>query len=109
MCVAAMAGALPAAAQEVTYVEDCQQGLLLNRNRDNWFITARGGANFSMGKYDMKAPFKDRIGSTASIYAGKWLTPTFGLRFGFNMARSTTATTPRNTTPGALRSTVLST
>lgn len=87
-----MAGALPAAAQEVTYVEDCQQGLLLNRNRDNWFITARGGANFSMGKYDMKAPFKDRIGSTASIYAGKWLTPTFGLRFGFNMTESKGAT-----------------
>lgn len=92
MCVAALAGALPAAAQEVTYVEDCAQGILLNPNHDNWFITARGGANFSFGKYDMKAPFKDRIGSTASIFAGKWLTPTFGLRFGFNMTESRGAT-----------------
>lgn len=87
-----MAVSLPAAAQEVNYVEDCQQGLLLNPNRDNWFITARGGANFSFGQYDMKAPFKDRIGANAALLVGKWLTPTFGLRFGFNMTMSKGAT-----------------
>lgn len=92
LLVGSMICSLPMAAQEVTYVEDCAQGLLLNPNHDNWFITARGGANFSFGKYDMRAPFKDRIGSTASIFAGKWLTPTFGLRFGFNMTESKGAT-----------------
>lgn len=97
LCVATLAGALPVAAQEVTYVEDCTQGLLINKNKDNWFITAAGGANFSFGKYDMKAPDKDRIGATASIFAGKWITPTFGVRFGFNMTLSKGATTANGT------------
>lgn len=91
--VAATLISVPASAQEPTYVEDCSQGLLLNRNKDNWFITARGGANFSFGQYDMKAKDLNRIGGTGAIYAGKWLTPTFGLRFGFNMTQSRGATT----------------
>ena len=90
--LASMAGTIPASAQEITYVEDCAQGILLNPNKDNWFITARGGANFSLGPNDSKAPFKDRIGSTASIFAGKWLTPTFGLRFGASMSEVRGAT-----------------
>lgn len=91
--VAATMLSVPASAQEVTYVEDCSQGLLLNRNKDNWFITARGGANFSFGEYDMKAKDVNRIGGTGAIFAGKWLTPTFGLRFGFNMTQGRGATT----------------
>jgi outer membrane protein OmpA-like peptidoglycan-associated protein len=85
ICAAAMTVALPSAAQEVTYVEDCSQGLLLNQNKDNWFITGRGGATFSLGRYDHHADFTDRVGAIGSLYAGKWLTPTFGLRFGLNM------------------------
>jgi outer membrane protein OmpA-like peptidoglycan-associated protein len=85
ICAAAMTVGLPAAAQEVTYVEDCSQGLLLNQNKDNWFITGRGGANFSFGRYDMKAEDKNRVGAIGSLFVGKWLTPTFGLRFGLNM------------------------
>ena len=30
-------------AQEVSYVEDCTQGVLLNPMKSNWFITAQGG------------------------------------------------------------------
>lgn len=93
LLVAATLLSVPASAQEVTYVEDCSQGILLNKNKDNWFITGRGGANFSFGQRDMKATFLNRIGGTGAIYAGKWLTPTFGLRFGFNMTESRGATT----------------
>lgn len=92
LCMAALTTATTVA-QEVTYVEDCSQGILLNKNKDNWFITARGGANFVMGKYDIHAPIRDRIGANASLMAGKWLTPTFGLRFGFDMKMPKGATT----------------
>ena len=41
----AIGGASQASAQEVTYVQDCAQGYLINKNTDNWFLTVRGGAN----------------------------------------------------------------
>ena len=91
MCAVAMVGALPISAQEVTYVEDCSQGLLFNRHKDNWFITAQGGANFTFGKYADKAPNKDRFGASAAIFAGKWISPVFGIRFGFSMTESKSA------------------
>lgn len=74
----------PALAQEVTYEPDCSQGLLVNANKDNWFITAEGGTNILFGKHDIKAPLKDRWGGNAALYVGKWVTPTFGFRFGAN-------------------------
>lgn len=73
-----------ASAQEVTYVEDCSQGILLNKNKDNWFITAEGGSNILFGKNDIKADLKNRFGANAALYVGKWVTPTFGFRFGAN-------------------------
>lgn len=93
MATAALLGVNSAMAQEVTYVEDCSQGLLLNRNQDNWFITARGGANFLFGKHDVKADFKNRIGAGAAIFVGKWVTPTFGFRFGATWIQPKGATT----------------
>lgn len=69
-------------AQEVTYVEDCTQGLLINRMQDNWFVTAEGGANVFFSNHDRMAEFKDRIGASANIYVGKWFTPVWGFRFG---------------------------
>lgn len=91
LCVASL-GIGSMMAQEVTYVEDCSQGILLNKNKDNWFIQARGSANATFGRDDAKAPFRDRIGAGASIYAGKWITPTFGIRFGVDMKLSKGAT-----------------
>lgn len=38
-------GGASAVAQEVTYEPDCSQGLLLNKNKDNWFLTVQGGTN----------------------------------------------------------------
>ncbi len=75
-------GAAAATAQEVTYVEDCSQGTLINRNKDNWFITAEGGTNVLFGKDNSKADLKDRFGGNAGLYLGKWVTPNFGFRFG---------------------------
>lgn len=95
-CVAAMAAA-PISAQETTYVEDCSQGLLLNKNKDNWFITARGGANFKMGKYDIHARLRNRVGGNASLFVGKWITPTVGVRFGFDMKLTKGATIANGT------------
>lgn len=76
------AASTSASAQEVTYVEDCSQGILLNKNTDNWFLTARGGTNILFSDYDIKADLKDRWGGNAALFVGKWVTPNFGFRFG---------------------------
>ncbi|MEE1021929.1 MAG: hypothetical protein U0L83_02150 [Muribaculaceae bacterium] len=83
-----------ASAQEVTYVEDCSQGLLMNRAKDNWFITAQGGTNILFGKNDIHADLKNRWGGNAALYVGKWVTPTFGFRFGANWIMSKGACYP---------------
>lgn len=77
-------GSSAAMAQEVTYREDCTQGLLQNRNTDNWFITLQGGTNIEFKKHDIKADLKDRWGGNGAIYVGKWVNPNFGFRFGAN-------------------------
>lgn len=69
-------------AQEVSYVEDCSQGLTVNPMKSNWFITAQGGGNVLFSNHDTEAKFKNRIGATAGIYAGKWFTPVWGFRLG---------------------------
>ena len=93
LALAAVAlGAGSAVAQEVTYVEDCTQGLLLNKNKNNWFITVEGGGNMYFSTHDVVAPLKDRIGGQAALYVGKWVTPTFGFRFGANWTMNKGAT-----------------
>lgn len=87
------AGAFTANAQEVTYVEDCSQGLLMNRAADNWFMTAQGGTNILFGKNNIHADLKDRFGGNAALYFGKWVTPTFGFRFGAQYLMAKGATT----------------
>ena len=85
-------GASSAVAQEVQYVPDCSQGLLINKNTSNWFITLQGGANMLFGKGDIHAAIKDRIDGQGAIYVGKWVTPTFGFRFGANWIMTKGAT-----------------
>lgn len=82
IAAAAMIGTSAASAQETTYVEDCSQGYLINRAKDNWFITAEGGANMLFGHYDIHSDIKNRIGPQANLFVGKWVTPVFGFRFG---------------------------
>lgn len=75
-------GAQSVAAQEVTYVSDPSQGVMLNRTQDNWFITAEGGANVYIARYGQLRKFGDRIAPQAGLYVGKWFSPVFGGRFG---------------------------
>ncbi len=82
LAVLALAGTTTVSAQEVTYEPDCSQGLLLNRNADNWFITAQGGSNILLGHGDIHADLKNRFGWNAGLYVGKWVSPVFGFRFG---------------------------
>lgn len=64
------------------YVADPAQGLLLNSFKDNWFITAEGGANVLFSHSDSERAFKDRFSPQAALYIGKWFTPTIGARLG---------------------------
>ncbi|MBD5212310.1 MAG: OmpA family protein [Bacteroidales bacterium] len=98
LATVALCGASKANAQEVTYVEDCSQGVLMNRNADNWFITAQGGANVLVGYHDVKVPeFKNRIGAQAGLFVGKWVSPVFGFRFGASWVMPKGATTADGT------------
>ncbi len=69
-------------AENVQYVSDPSQGVLLNRMQDNWFITAEGGANIYFSHKSIHRDLSDRFSPAASIYAGKWFTPVFGARAG---------------------------
>ncbi len=71
-------------AQEVTYVNDPTQGVLLNRMKDNWFITAEGGAGIYFAHKSIHRKLSDRFAPAASIYVGKWFSPVFGGRVGVN-------------------------
>lgn len=69
-------------AQEVTYVEDPTQGVLVNKFSNNWFITVDGGAGVYFSSFDDHRKFTDRFAPAADIYVGKWFSPIIGLRLG---------------------------
>lgn len=66
--------------QEVTYVEDPAQGVLVNKMHDNWFIGLEGGVNYTYLRGADNLKSKDRFSPAASIVFGKWFSPVFGLR-----------------------------
>lgn len=72
------------AAQEVQYVEDPSQGYLFNQFKDNWFVTAEGGAGIYFSHGDSERKTWDRFSPAASVYVGKWFSPVIGLRAGVN-------------------------
>ncbi|MDE7110593.1 MAG: OmpA family protein [Muribaculaceae bacterium] len=69
-------------AQEVTYVEDPAQGYTFNRFKDNWFLTAEGGANFQFSKHDINRDALDRFAPAFGLQVGKWFSPLMGFRGG---------------------------
>lgn len=85
LACASLLGAANAGAQEVTYVEDCSQGLLIGPMKANWFITAQGGTNAFFSNHDRHITLRKRLGGNAAIFAGKWITPVWGFRFGGSM------------------------
>ena len=72
------------AAQELQYQPDPSQGVLLNRMKDNWFITVEGGADIYIAPKGVHRAVADRFMPAASIYGGKWFSPVFGGRIGVN-------------------------
>ncbi len=72
------------AAKEITYVEDPAQGYLLNSFKDNWFVTAEGGAGIYFSPNDIHRDWTDRWSPAASVYVGKWFSPSIGVRLGVN-------------------------
>ena len=68
--------------QEVQFVEDPTQGLLLNRFKDNWFITLQGGVNVYFSHHDVHRKLSDRFQGNAALYVGKWFAPAWGARIG---------------------------
>ena len=49
---------------------------------DNWFMTVQGGSNILLVKDNIHAELKNRFWWQRRLYFGKWVTPTFGFRFG---------------------------
>lgn len=86
------------AAQEVTYVEDPSQGYLFNRMKDNWFITAEGGAGIYFSPNDSKRDWLDRWSPAASLYVGKWFSPIIGARLGVNWLQTKGLADPQDAT-----------
>lgn len=72
------------AKQEITYVSDPSQGVLLNNMKDNWFITAEGGANLYAAPNFRVRGLNHSIKPNAGLYIGKWFSPVFGARIGVN-------------------------
>lgn len=68
--------------QEVTYVSDPSQGYLFNRFKDNWFITAEGGAAIYFSHGDGSRKTADRWSPGAGLYLGKWFSPIIAVRAG---------------------------
>lgn len=87
--------------QEVTYVEDPSQGYLFNRFKDNWFITAQGGANVMFSHGDSERDLQDRFSPAADIYVGKWFSPLLGFRGGISW-ESIKGMSDRKDAPGVL-------
>lgn len=73
-------------AQEVTYQEDPSQGYLVNKFKDNWFVSLEAGANLWLTPNDTKEPLLKRIQPQAELYVGKWFSPIIGLRAGVYFA-----------------------
>lgn len=83
-CAALVSTSAIAAVPEITYAEDPEQGVLVNRFKDNWFISAEGGVNVQFGKADKALKFGDRIAPNFGIEVGKWFSPVAGFRVGVN-------------------------
>ena len=63
-CAALLAGQSMMAqnnSNEVTYVEDASQGLLINSFKSNWFITGQGGVSYYFSHADVHRKWSDRF------------------------------------------------
>lgn len=56
----------------------------INRLFDNVFVGVAGGLNISETRNDSRGAASGRLAPNLNVYVGKWFTPDFGLRFGYN-------------------------
>lgn len=56
----------------------------INKFFDNIFVGVGGGINISETRGDRAGAASGLIAPNLNLYVGKWLTPDFGLRFGYN-------------------------
>lgn len=63
-----------------TLTEDYVQ---LSKPNQHWFIGVQGGTSAFIGKPVGCGDIFDRVSPTINAYAGKWLTPTIGMRVAF--------------------------
>lgn len=73
-----------------TTVEESKNrySVMTNRFFDNWFVGLGGGAQIYFGDNDSKLKLSERVKPAANIYVGKWFTPGFGLRLGFDVGEA---------------------
>lgn len=74
--------------EEVVFVEDATQGVLVNSFNSNWFITVDGGAGVYFSKFDSERKLGDRFAPAADLFVGKWFSPVIAVRGGASYLRS---------------------
>lgn len=52
--------------------------------KGDFFVGIGGGANVYFGENDRQMKFQHRIAPAMDVYVGKWITPSFGLRFTYS-------------------------
>ena len=66
--------------------------VVTNKFKDNWFISAGGGAQMYFGDSDAKQSFGKRIAPVVDVSVGKWFTPVIGARLTYSGLQAKGAT-----------------
>lgn len=75
-----------------------ERGVVVNRLRDNWFVTASGGIHWFKGDFNDYGKRKDRLSPDWYVGFGKWFVPAFALKMEFGMSNSKGFTNENNPT-----------
>ncbi len=73
-----------AQSETVVNIESKRGPYLTNRFFDNWFISIGGGAQVYIGEKDWYGPFDKRLAPSLDVSAGKWITPSVGVRLQYS-------------------------
>lgn len=64
-----------------------KKSYIVERAKNNWFMDFSVNGNVYLGQQDNLVKFKDRIAPGGAIYAGKWVTPWMGFKFGLDFTQ----------------------
>lgn len=96
--VALLFGALEAVAQEnkVEYSSEEEVYEMIEAPKQlykgDFFVGIGGGASVYFGEHDRQMKFHHRLAPAMDVYVGKWITPSFGVRFSYSGGRAYGAT-----------------